>query len=53
MSKAPVICYYCEKVFMGGPYAFVCPKCRKKRSSEAAKKREAKKREVKKKGGEV
>ncbi len=39
MSKAPVICYYCEKVFMGGPYAFVCPICRKKRLSESAKKR--------------
>ena len=47
MNKAPVICYYCEKVFMGGPYAFVCPKCRKKRCSEAAKKRA----KQKKKGG--
>lgn len=44
MSKAPVICYYCEKVFMGGQYAFVCPKCRKKRCSEAAKKREKQKK---------
>lgn len=39
MSKAPVICEYCEKVFMGGPKAFVCPECRKKIAIESAKKR--------------
>ena len=38
MSKAPVICEHCEKVFMGGAKAFVCPKCRKKIASERAKK---------------
>lgn len=36
--KAPVICEYCEKVFMGGAYSYVCPKCRKKIASENAKK---------------
>lgn len=39
MSKAPVICEYCEKVFMGGKQAFICPKCRKKIASDNAKKR--------------
>ena len=39
MSKAPVICEKCEKVFMGGANAFICPKCRKKILSENAKKR--------------
>ena len=39
MSKAPTICERCEKVFMGGPYAFFCPYCRKKIASENAKKR--------------
>ncbi len=39
MSKAPVICEYCEKVFMGGEHAFICPKCRKKIVSDNAKKR--------------
>lgn len=36
---APTICEDCEKVFKGGPYAFFCPSCRKKRLSAAAKKR--------------
>ena len=39
MSKAPVICEHCEKVFMGGANAFICPKCRKKILSKNAKKR--------------
>ena len=39
MSKAPTICERCESVFMGGPNAFFCPDCRKKISSENAKKR--------------
>ena len=38
MNKAPVICERCEKVFMGGAKAFICPKCRKKMLSERAKK---------------
>lgn len=38
MSKAPVICERCEKVFMGGENAFICPKCRKEMASERAKK---------------
>ena len=50
MSDAPVICYYCEKVFMGGPRAFVCPECRKRIASQSAKKREAKRKEEKLKG---
>lgn len=32
------ICQDCETVFMGGPKAFLCPKCRKRRQSENAKK---------------
>lgn len=39
MTLAPTICEDCEKVFQGGPYTFFCPKCRKKRLREAAKKR--------------
>jgi Zn finger protein HypA/HybF involved in hydrogenase expression len=39
MSQAPVICERCEKVFMGGANAFICPACRKKAVSESAKKR--------------
>lgn len=31
------ICQDCEKVFMGGPKAFLCPDCRKRRQSENAK----------------
>ena len=38
MSKASVICEKCEKVFMGGEKAFICPKCRKKIVSDNAKK---------------
>ena len=38
-SLAPTICEDCEKVFQGGPNAHFCPKCRKKRISEAAKRR--------------
>lgn len=37
--NVPTICEDCEKVFWGGPYAFFCPKCRKKRLSAAAKRR--------------
>lgn len=32
------ICQDCEAVFIGGPKAFLCPKCRKRRQSENAKK---------------
>lgn len=39
VQMAKTICEECEKVFMGGPDAFFCPKCLKKRMSEAAKKR--------------
>ena len=39
MSQALVICERCEKVFMGGAHAFICPACRKKAVSESAKKR--------------
>lgn len=39
MTLAPTICEDCEKVFMGGPNAFFCPECRKKRLREAAKQR--------------
>lgn len=28
---AKEICQDCEKVFLGGPKAFFCPECRKKR----------------------
>lgn len=37
--KTPTICEDCEKVFSGGPYAFLCPSCRKNRLSAAAKRR--------------
>ena len=37
---AKEICADCEKVFEGGKNAFLCPTCRKRRLSEAAKKRE-------------
>ena len=37
--KCPTICEDCEKVFQGGPNAFFCPACRKKRLSDSAKKR--------------
>lgn len=33
------ICEDCGKTFKGGPRAFLCPKCRKKRQSDSAKKR--------------
>jgi Zn finger protein HypA/HybF involved in hydrogenase expression len=54
MSKAPTICEYCEKVFMGGEKAFICPKCRKKALSERAKKINLSKmgNEARRKGGE-
>lgn len=35
---AKEICERCEKVFEAGPYAFICPKCRKKALQEAARK---------------
>ena len=34
-----VICEDCNNVFEGGSKAFYCPDCRKRRRSEAAKKR--------------
>ena len=36
---APTICEDCETVFYGGVNAYLCPRCRKKRISEAAKAR--------------
>lgn len=33
------ICVDCDKVFYGGKKSFFCPDCRKRRLSEAAKKR--------------
>lgn len=33
------ICEDCGRVFMAGPYSFLCPECRKKRLSEYAKRR--------------
>jgi len=36
---AKEFCADCEKVFEGGKDAFLCPACRKRRLSEAAKKR--------------
>lgn len=36
---AKEICEDCGKVFKGGPSAFLCPQCRKRRLSESAKKR--------------
>ena len=38
-TKAKTICEDCGKVFDGGPYAYFCPECRKKRLSKAAKDR--------------
>ena len=38
-TKAKTICEDCGKVFDGGPYAYFCSKCRKKRLSKAAKDR--------------
>ena len=37
-NLAPVICDRCEKVFMGGPYTYLCPECRKQLLSENARK---------------
>jgi len=42
--KVKEICQDCEKVFMGGKNAFLCPDCRKKRV-------EAGKMKARKKGG--
>lgn len=36
---AKEICEGCEKVFEAGPHTYFCPECRKKRLSEAAKRR--------------
>jgi len=36
---AKEMCQDCGKVFMGGPNAFFCPACKKRRLSESAKKR--------------
>ena len=38
-TKAKTICEDCGKIFDGGPYAYFCPECRKKRLSKAAKDR--------------
>ena len=38
---AKEICQDCGKIFIGGPKAFLCPECRKKRV-EAGKKRKKK-----------
>lgn len=35
---AKEICADCEKVFEGGPKAFLCPECRKRRVREAHRK---------------
>lgn len=36
---AKEICADCESIFEAGPYSFLCPKCRKQRLSDAAKRR--------------
>lgn len=36
---AKELCEDCGKVFEGGPYSYFCPSCRKRRLSEAAKRR--------------
>lgn len=46
-NLAPVICEDCETVFMGGPNAFICQKCWKKRLRAGIEKREKKRREKK------
>lgn len=38
-GKCLELCEDCGKAFYAGPDAFLCPKCRKKRLSEAAKER--------------
>lgn len=38
-APAPVICEDCEEVFMGGPNAHFCPKCRLERLRTAVKER--------------
>lgn len=38
-EKCLEICEDCGKTFLAGPEAFLCPRCRRKRLSEAAKKR--------------
>ena len=42
------ICQDCERIFIGGPKAFLCPACRKKRQSENAKRIHKKRAEAKK-----
>lgn len=37
--SAREICQDCEKIFIGGPNAFLCPECRKKRIREGQKRR--------------
>lgn len=34
---AKEICQDCEKIFLGGPKAFLCPECRKKRVMQGRK----------------
>lgn len=46
---AKEICQDCEKIFEGGPHAFLCEKCRKKRISNAMKKYNKKKEAEKEK----
>lgn len=38
-QTAKEICADCEKIFEGGPKAFLCPECRKKRVEEGKKKK--------------
>ncbi len=38
MDKRHTVCNDCYAVFLGGPNAFLCPECRRKRLSEIAKK---------------
>lgn len=37
--KNKEICEDCEGIYIGGPYSHFCPDCRRKRLSNAAKKR--------------
>ena len=39
-GMAKEICQDCGKIFDGGPYAYFCPDCRRKRLSGAAKRRQ-------------
>lgn len=39
VQLAKTICERCEKVFMGGPDAYICHECRKKAASKSCKTR--------------